>query len=202
MLVVIILILLVFLVLIPRDVRAAFVQGNNPGSFVQVASAYPDGEETSTDTLGSAYPIETGTPPTAAFGNTTQTATPTATRTLLPATGFVTATSSYANTAAAIATQNALTLQAATINSPLYTPVPTQSGENQGETATFTSDSLPSLTPSPSITSFPTLITTPRVLERGASSLAPTLKTVLIGLGSLGVLCLAVVGFWYFRKRP
>lgn len=200
-LVITILFILAVFVLVPSDVRAAFVQGERPESFVQVASAYPDAETTSTDSPGSAYPIGTGTPPTAAFGNLTQTPPFTPTRTLLLATGFVTATSSYANTAAAIATQNAMTLQAVTRNSPLYTPEISPSGENLAETATITSTSMSSWTPSPSITNFPTIITTPRVLERGVSKTVLTLKTLLVGLGILGVACLLVVGIWYFRKQ-
>jgi uncharacterized membrane protein len=45
------------------------------------------------------------------------------------------------------------------------------------------------------------LITTPRVLERGGSNAASTLKTVLISMGSLGLLCLVVVGIWYIHRK-
>ena len=201
---VIILALLVLLVFIPSKVRAALVQGNKPEIFQQVSSAYPNDQATSTDTLGSAYPIESGTPPTASFGtptNTTRTPTHTPTRTGFQSTGFVTATSSYANTAAAISTRNAMTLEAATRNSPLYTPGTPSPSAVTTETPTITSTSMPSWTPSPSITTFPTVITTPRVLENGISTRSSELRVLLIGLGILGLSCFSIVGIWYFRKK-
>ena len=200
---VIILALFLILVLIPSEVRAALVQGKQPADFQQVGSAYPNDQSTNTGALGSAYPIESGTPPTASFGtssqstSTTRTITHTPTRTLFQTTGFVTATSSYANTAAALSTSNAMTLEAATRNSPLYTP----GTPALIETPTITSTSMPSWTPSPSITSFPKVITTPRVLENGQSKSTIDLRALLIGLGVLGLSCFFVVGIWYFRKK-
>ncbi len=202
--VVLILALLVLLVFIPSEVRAALVQVKEPGLFQQISSAYPNDQVTSTELQSSAYPIESGTPPTASFGtsqSTTRTPTHTPTRTIFQTTGFVTATSSYANTAAAIRTMNAMTLEAATRNSPLYTPGTPQPSAAATETPTMTSTSMPSWTPSPSITIFPTIITTPRVLEKGTSKNAVDLQAILIGLGILGLSCILIVGIWYFRKK-
>ncbi len=195
---VLILTLLVLLVFIPSEVRAALVNGNNPINFQQITSIDP-------------YPIASDTPPypinTVTFGtsaqstSTTRTITPTPTRTIFQTTGFVTATSSYANTAAAIRTINAMTLEAATRNSPLYTPGTPQPSAAATETPTMTSTSMPSWTPSPSITIFPTIITTPRMLEKGTSKSAVDLQAILSGLGILGFSCILVVGIWYFRKK-
>lgn len=205
--VVIILVLLVFLVLIPSEVRAALVSRNNPYIFQQIATAYPNRTSTITGAISTAYPIESGTPPTVSFGtatqsgNATQTPTFTPTRTLFQTTGFVTATSSYANTAAAIRTISAMTLEAATRNSPLYTPGTPSSSLIETITPTITSTSMPSWTPSPSLTSYPTVITTPRVLLRGEGNSPENLRSLLISLGTLGLTCFIVVGIWYFRKK-
>lgn len=205
LIVLLILCLMIFVGLVPLEVRAAFVQGKDPASFQQIASAYPNGETTGTYSIPSAYPGETITPPTAAFGNATQTQTTNQTpsitpiRTVSQATGFVTATSSYANTAAAIQTMNASTVQAATKNLPLYTP---GTMLTQTEALTVTSTSMPSWTPSPSFTSFPTLITTPRVLNKGENNTFVNLQLLLSGLGILALTCFLAVGIWYFRKKP
>jgi hypothetical protein len=205
--IVIILALLVMLVLIPSEVRAALIQGQEHKLFQQVASAYPNDQITNTSAVSSAYPVESGTPPTASFGNATQTIsgsltlTFTPTRTALAATGFVTATSSYANTAAAIRTGEAQTMQAATRNSPLYTPGTPSPSPLEGETATTTGTSMPSWTPSPSFTNYPSVITTPRVLQRGETGSALQLKSWLIGLGALGLTCFLIVGLWVFFKK-
>lgn len=203
--IVIILSLLVLLVLIPSEVRAAFVQGEEPKLFQQVGSAYPNDQETTTDTAASAYPADSVTPPTASFGTVTQTTTRTLTftptRTVYKTTEFATATSSYANTAAAIRTSGALTSEASTRNSPLYTPVTPSPSPLVSETPTGTEGSMPSWTPSPSITNYPTVITTPRVLQRGEIREATTLRTLLFGLGALGLTCILIVGIWFISRK-
>ena len=204
--VIIILVLLFLLVLVPSEVRAALLQGKEPELFQQVGSAYPNEQSTSTDTLGSAYPIDSVTPPTASFGTVTQTTTRTLTftptRTVYRTTEFATATSSYANTAAAIRTAEALTAQAGTINSPLYTAGTPSLSPFGTETPTTTGTSMPSWTPSPSITVYPTVITTPRVLQRGEAKAASSLRLILIVLGAMGLCCFLIVGFWFiFKKR-
>jgi len=189
--VVIILVFFVLLVLIPSEVPVALGQGNSP-RILQI------------DTV---YPFDSGTPPTVSFGtsaqstSTTRTLTHTPTRTLFQTTGFVTATSSYANTAAAIRTAEALTIQAATRNSPLYTPGTPSPSPIETETPTLTGTSMPSWTPSPSLTTYPTVITTPRVLQKGETNSSSNFRLLLIGLGILGLICFLIVGLWFISKK-
>ncbi|HSN94872.1 MAG TPA: hypothetical protein VLR89_07415 [Anaerolineaceae bacterium] len=203
--VVVILVLLVLLVIIPSEVRAALIQGKEPELFQQVGSAYPGDQGTNTNNIGSIYPINSGTPPTASFGTVTQTTTRTLTftptRTVYRTTEFATATSSYANTAAAIRTAEALTIQALTRISPLYTPGTPSPSPVESETPTTTGTSMPSWTTTPSITDYPTVITTPRVLARGGTDTLANFRFLLFGLGFLSLACFLIVGFWFFFKR-
>ena len=205
--VVIILVFFVLLVLIPSEVRAALGRGDSPRIFQQIATAYVIGDSTITVALSTAYGFDSVTPPTASFGtsaqstSTTRTLTNTPTRTSFPATGFVTATSSYANTAAAIRTAEALTIQAATRNSPLYTPGTPSPSPIETETPTLTGTSMPSWTASPSLTTYPTVITTPRVLQKGETNSSSNFRLLLIGLGILGLICFLIVGLWFISKK-
>ena len=205
--VVIILVFFVLLVLIPSEVRAALVQGKEPELFQQVGSAYPNDQSTNTSAIATVYPIDSVTPPTVSFGtsaqstSTTRTLTHTPTRPLFQATGFVTATSSYANTAATIRTAEALTIQAATRNSPLYTPGTPSPSPIETETPTLTGTSMPSWTPSPSLTTYPTVVTTPRVLQKGETNSSSNFRLLLIGLGILGLICFLIVGLWFISKK-
>jgi|GEM_PF-3255163 len=175
--VVIILVFFVLLVLIPSEVPVALGQGNSP-RILQI------------DTV---YPFDSGTPPTVSFGTSAQSTSTTR--------GFVTATSSYANTAAAIRTAEALTIQAATRNSPLYTPGTPSPSPIETETPTLTGTSMPSWTPSPSLTTYPTVITTPRVLQKGETNSSSNFRLLLIGLGILGLTCFLIVGLWFISKK-
>jgi hypothetical protein len=193
LIVVIILALLMLLVLIPSEVRAAMFQVQAPKIPQQAASAYPA--------------VDSVTPPTVSFGTATLTLTATRTpyftptRTVYQTTQFATATSSYANTAAAIRTINAMTMEAATRNSPLYTLGTPSPSPALTETPTLTSTSMPSWTISPTITTYPTVITTPRVLQRGEVKATLNLRSLLIGLGALGLTCFLVVGIWFVFKK-
>ena len=203
--VVIILFFFVLLVLIPSEVRASLDQGKEPELFQQLGSPYPNNQSTNTSAIASAYPIDSVTPPTASFGTITQTTTRTLTftptRTVYRTTEFATATSSYANTAAAIRTAEALTIQAATRNSPLYTPGTPSPSPIETETPTLTGTSMPSWTPSPSLTTYPTVITTPRVLQKGETNSTSNFRLLLIGLGVLGLICFLIVGLWFISKK-
>ncbi|MEA4811727.1 MAG: hypothetical protein VB108_04045 [Anaerolineaceae bacterium] len=151
------------------------------------------------------YPLESKTPPTAFFGTKTlqtiRTRTPLPTRTPYRTTQFVTSTSSYANTAAAIRTKAALTQWAATGNSFFQTPQPVLMETTPTETPTLTSTAVATWTSSPSFTNYPTVLTTPRILDKASPAVETNLKNLLMGLGVLVLAFFVPVGIWAFRKK-
>lgn len=199
---VLVLFFFIILILLPKAVKADVSRSGFAGGFQQLSSAYPDITEFPTDYVNEGYPMESSTPPTASFGDgQTPTLTFTPTITEIVPSGFVTATSSYANTAAAIQTDEAYASEVSASESPDSTQQPSPDGQNAQETPTPEASSLPSWTPSPSHTAYPAVQSTPRVLQKGSDAAGYGDKSLAFGLAGTAILGMILFGAYKFLKK-